>query len=781
MTKAKGTIKHGVKADPKVKVEDISLEQLKTLTNSSVKDVREQARKSGQLAMYARYMDAVTRAMTGSSGGLTSSSGFMMDGASQVPVPTNTKSSEEINIPLFYSDFQYDVGQGPNDDFLFEELYKKDPYIATALEIHSEIPLSKFRLGRPKSKYTEVSQMIHEFYERSLSEMTPTLTTLLQELVLDWNMKGRAAVFFTWDKDKRKWVSGALITPFVKGYRDPFSGKLRVRLQVTNAVGESFSSFLKDNKFSSEFINEVMELVGKEDGEVELPTDPYKGSFVYYVTRRERHSSPEGISLLSRLKRVARYRSKLMSLQEVIMTRNMFAKHIVFADIDQPDQLEELRADIAISNINPDYEIIVNYKVEWNTVTAKERLMELTNEWTETEKQYTVGLNLPVALLTGEGRYDNERLSIELLNTRYAIVRDLVKDLVENKLFRPMAFHNNFYERDESKECLIEEFWKRDDDPLNFTDVVPDGSLDHSVLDVRERVRKFKEKYSKPHMRDELAKKMAEIGTLIEETKDEKEDLIRSRLNEAMEQLSYITEKMKTKLSVSRIRSRIRDLRGVLSGSSFVDLPNWGKVVSSFEKVSGETVADQVRDFLKVSSDLPDEQKSVIQSFVDKVSSDAEEENEETTQYILARLGKKIKNLSKYKLLDDPTVRFLYPKVSFKRVSITDPAEAFSQLFNLFTQQGLPLGPLLDLFDFDESQVEEELKHNFLSPKQSGQQELFSSMFGEVGRKLADNPAILKKIVESYVPDKSSQAEILAAFDKESGFSKGPPEGGPTF
>ena len=118
---------------------------------------------------FVAQMDAVERALSTTGGGMVNISSMAgLENLGGVPTPSNSRSSEEINIPLFYSDYIYDVGQGPDDEFLFEEFYKKDPYIATALEIHTEVPLSKMRVGKPRCKFPEISKMVYEFFDKML-------------------------------------------------------------------------------------------------------------------------------------------------------------------------------------------------------------------------------------------------------------------------------------------------------------------------------------------------------------------------------------------------------------------------------------------------------------------------------------------------------------------------------------------------------------------------------------------------------------------------------------
>lgn len=84
------------------------------------------------------------------------------------------------------------------------------------------------------------------------------------------------------------------------------------------------------------------------------------------------------------------------------------------------------------------------------------------------------------------------------------------------------------------------------------------------------------------------------------------------------------------------------------------------------------------------------------------------------------------------------------------------------------------------MFDLDESQIGEEMKHNFLTPKQAGQQELFNNMYGELGRKLADNIEIQKIVVEHFGLDKDKQDKVMNIINGAGATGgEAPPGGGP--
>ena len=52
-------------------------------------------------------------------------------------------------------------------------------------------------------------------------------------------------------------------------------------------------------------------------------------------------------------------------------------------------------------------------------------------------------------LLSGESSYSGDRINLEVINTRYMLLREILQDLVEEKMLKPMCARMGFIEEDE--------------------------------------------------------------------------------------------------------------------------------------------------------------------------------------------------------------------------------------------------------------------------------------------------------------------------------------------
>ena len=196
--------------------------------------------------------------------------------------------------------------------------------------------------------------------------------------------------------------------------------------------------------------------VSKEDKDmleqenlVPLNDDPVEGSYVLQFARKKAPFEDHGRSVLQRCLRTIIYRDKLRQVQNTLASRHMTPITLVVA-IDAPVQeLDALRVHIDEAKHDPDYSIVVNYEVTWQEIGADGRLLALDSEWAHTNSELAVGMGFTPEILTGEGFFSGDRIRVELLNTTYLQFRDVLQDLVETQIFRPIAMRKGFYEIDD--------------------------------------------------------------------------------------------------------------------------------------------------------------------------------------------------------------------------------------------------------------------------------------------------------------------------------------------
>jgi hypothetical protein len=176
---------------------------------------------------------------------------------------------------------------------------------------------------------------------------------------------------------------------------------------------------------------------------------------VYSLNVHEDHSFFAGFSRTSNCLRTLYYREKLRQAQTQIASRAMTPKRIVWAeDISEVD-VDNLREQVDMALVDPDYSIVVNYEVHWEEMGSKDRLLDLTSEYEQTERRLRTGLGVTESLLSGETLYSGDRLKLEVINQRYLFLREILQEYVEEYLFKPVARRKGFVEEDEWGEEVV--------------------------------------------------------------------------------------------------------------------------------------------------------------------------------------------------------------------------------------------------------------------------------------------------------------------------------------
>ena len=198
---------------------------------------------------------------------------------------------------------------------------------------------------------------------------------------------------------------------------------------------------------------EMMKQLAK-DGAVVIDSDPYVngtnqvGSFVHHFARSKQEYEDYGVSILERVLNPLILRELFKNTQVGLATRNMTPKNKISAPGVTPSQLEDLREQIDLSYLNPDYSIVTNFEWNWEQIGSEHRLLDLSREYENIDQQLYAALGTTRELLTGEGMYSGSKISVEILNTRCLLIREMFQEFVEKRLFEPMAEANDFYEYD---------------------------------------------------------------------------------------------------------------------------------------------------------------------------------------------------------------------------------------------------------------------------------------------------------------------------------------------
>ncbi len=390
---------------------------------------------------------------------------------------------------------------------IYRHFYNTDPIVGQAIDLHTELPLSKVRLAAPKPRtfpkrfkdQHDYSQYILSFFERMCKriKLFQRLVTAVHHYWLDGT-----CYLFSEDSEvqvppevgyEKKIVTKSTLKESGEAVEEPnvawverpdrsdeelsyyqkhykgwdriiifpvdqvkvttfsFTDKTRIELIPSDRDRQLIEQAKVGDPVAEEMVGEIPAEVREyiEQGKlIPLGSDPDEGSFCYVLSGRKGAGDELGQSILDRCLRTLYYREKLRQAQTQIASRAMTPKRIVWGEDISDQDTEDLREQVDLALVDPDYSIVANYEVHWEEMGSRDRLLDLSTEYEQTERQMLAGLGVTESLMSGETLYSGDRLKLEVINTRYLFLREILQEYVEEYLFKPVARRKGFVEED---------------------------------------------------------------------------------------------------------------------------------------------------------------------------------------------------------------------------------------------------------------------------------------------------------------------------------------------
>ena len=472
----------------------------------------------------------------------------------------------------------------------FRFFYQTDPFVGQSVDLHTELPLSKIRLSTPKAKNQELARRALEFCKKWAQRIG--LLHRLIEIVHDFNLLGEVFVFCEdtspdmpedvtheiirevgvdgvtreqkierkdsneraekWLKKHYKGWTAIRVLPPEQVHMEsfPFTDEKLIELipdsKTKDIIARADAGDERAERIVKGMPAEVVDAI-RGGNNIPLNTDPDAGSFVYYMSRKKSQYEPRGHSMLERCLRDLVYRDKLRQAQSQIADRHMTPIRIVHGLDMSASDTDALREQVDMALQDPDYSIITNFEVVWNEMGSNGRLLELSSEYDMSDRRLYAGLGVTESLLSGESSYSGDRINLEVINTRYMLLREVLQDMVQDTMLRPMCRRMGFIELDEDDnevvicpELSFTRLALRDNaDTFDaLFNLYQKGSLDVDVIlellnidphTTREKLRRDVMTFNDSKFNDVLTGMYSEIGRQLAEETDAKK-IIADRL-----------------------------------------------------------------------------------------------------------------------------------------------------------------------------------------------------------------------------------------------------------
>lgn len=370
--------------------------------------------------------------------------------------------------------------------------YDNTEFVGQAIDLNSELPLSKITLRRPEARNRDLADKAMRFCQRWARKIG--LLHRLISIVHEYFLIGEAFIFaedtspdlppdvraypvrevlpdgstteewveyedaderhVAWlRKNYRGWTALRVLPPEqVHMESFPFTDERLLELIIDSKTKAIVNRALSGDPRAAQIANsmpaEIIDAV-QSGNRLPLNTDPDAGSFVYHMARKKSDYEPRGKSLLHRCLRTLIFRDKIRQALTSISSRHMTPFRLIWGEDMNEAQTDELREQVDIALQDPDYSIITNFQVNWEEMGADQRLPNWDWVFEQTNRELYTGLGMTESLLSGESSYSGDRINLEVINTRFMLLRELLQDFVEDYLFRPMCARMGFVEEDE--------------------------------------------------------------------------------------------------------------------------------------------------------------------------------------------------------------------------------------------------------------------------------------------------------------------------------------------
>lgn len=354
----------------------------------------------------------------------------------------------------------------------YRYFFRTDAYVRSAVRLHSDLPMSKLVLRMPKMKDEKKRKKILYKYENMVKNLN--LFDKLHSILMENAIIGNTFCFNEFSEQKKQWERIVILPPEeVTVSKFPMSNQSKIQYcpEVLDSLLKRFTIPIENQQRYEQWLQtldeeqkQVMQNIPYEltkqliqnDGRLIMDTDPYcgdgehkVGSFVYHFAESKHEYDDLGVSPLECVLIPLLMREHYKYTQLNLASRNMTPRNKISAPGIGSEALEELREQIDMSMLNPDYSIVTNYDWNWEQIGAQNRLIDLGRQYENINDQLFAGLGVTKELLTGQGMYSGSKISVQILNTRYLLSREMLQRYVEQSLFLPMAKQNDFYELDE--------------------------------------------------------------------------------------------------------------------------------------------------------------------------------------------------------------------------------------------------------------------------------------------------------------------------------------------
>lgn len=177
---------------------------------------------------------------------------------------------------------------------------------------------------------------------------------------------------------------------------------------------------------------------------------PLSNNCVTHFKHDEKPYQVYGNSLLAAIFPTLAYLDKLKQAQWIVADRHILPiKLVQIGDNDRPASnadIMDTQKQLAQTANDPNLILVTHHAFKFSWEGASGKILQLTKEYEQAEKDITIGLGVNETLLNGTGpAYSNAAIGIESTIKRLKSVQNMVAEWITEKIYKTEAFMKGFY------------------------------------------------------------------------------------------------------------------------------------------------------------------------------------------------------------------------------------------------------------------------------------------------------------------------------------------------
>lgn len=326
----------------------------------------------------------------------------------------------------------------------FRYYYQREPLVGTAIDLHSEFPLSSFELNHEDSTLKEEFNDIAEELE---------LFDFMLDMSHEYYCVGETFPFGIFDdaKDPQVWRKFILLNPLnmdiqhvpITDGRPNYTYRLKID-EVIKEIVKKGTGDPQTKELYDAIPSDVRE-AARTTGYMNLNQNQ-----ISHFKRKGSYFKVRGESLMMRILHLLSYRDKLRDAQYMICDRSSTPRELwKVGEPNSPASPEELQALADLvrqSYLDPSQAIIWHHAVSVDVIGLSEKILPLRQELDSIENEMLVGLMLNKGFLDSSyGAYANMSVSLDVLISRYLTLRTRLELWMKNAVWAPLCRIHNIY------------------------------------------------------------------------------------------------------------------------------------------------------------------------------------------------------------------------------------------------------------------------------------------------------------------------------------------------